>query len=99
MVSLSDPSEGLAVSGTLHVTGVASSFEANVPWQLLKGTQVVDSRFFTAAAMSNKLEPFEGDIDVSHLAPGTYVLRIQEDDPSGGEGPGPMSDTRTIVIE
>jgi len=99
MVSLSDPSEGLAVSGTLHVTGVASSFEANVPWQLLKGTQVVDSRFFTAAAMSNKLEPFEGDIDVSHLAPGTYVLRIQEDDPSGGEGPGPMSDTRTIVVE
>jgi hypothetical protein len=100
LVSLTDPSEGQQVSGTLHVTGQACTFEANVPWQLLQGTHVVDSDHFTADQGCDgvKLYPFEGDIDLSGLAPGTYTLRIQEDDPSGGEGPGPTSDTRTIVV-
>ena len=101
LVNLSDPSEGQQVSGTLHVTGVACTFEANVPWQLLQGTKVVDSNAFMAEQGCDgvKLYPFAGDIDLSGLAAGTYTLRIQEDDPSDGEGPGPMSDTRTIVIE
>jgi len=101
LVSLTDPSEGQQVSGTLHVTGQACAFEANVPWQLLQGTKVVDSDHFTAEQGCDgvKLYPFAGDIDLSGLAPGTYTLRIQEDDPSAGEGPGPMSDTRTIVVE
>jgi len=102
LVNLSDPSEGQQVSGTLHVTGVACTFEANVPWQLLQGTKVVDSNAFMAEQGCDgvKLYPFAGDVDLSGLAPGEYTLRIQEDDPSGGaEGFGPMSDTRTIVIE
>ena len=102
MVNITDPTEGTTVSGTLHVTGQACTYEANVPWQLLKGTTVVDSGPFTAEQGCDnvKLYPFAGDIDLSGLAAGTYTLRIQEDDPSGGaEGSGPMSDTRTIVIE
>jgi hypothetical protein len=101
LVNITDPSEGTHVSGTLHVTGLASSFEANVPWQILQGTKVVDQKFFTAAQGGDlvKLYPFAGDIDLSALAPGTYTLRVQTDDPSGGAGPGPMSDTRTIVVE
>jgi hypothetical protein len=101
LVSLTDPSEGQQVSGTLHVTGQACAFEANVPWQLLKGTHVVKSNSFMAEQGCDgvKLYPFAADIDLSGLAAGTYTLRIQEDDPSAGEGPGPMSDTRTIVVE
>ena len=37
-------------------------------------------------------------IDVSDLAPGDYTLRVQTDDPSGGEGPGPFEDTRTFTV-
>jgi len=102
LVNLSDPSEGQQVSGTLHVTGVACTFEATVPWQLLQGTKVVDTNAFMAEQGCDgvKLYPFAGDVDLSGLASGTYVLRIQEDDPSGGaEGAGPSSDTRTIVVE
>jgi len=100
LVSISDPTEGQAVSGTLHVTGVASSFEATVPWQLKQGNKVIDSSSFMADGWMEHLYPFEGDIDVSALAPGTYTLVCSTDDPSGGaEGNGPMSDTRTIVVE
>lgn len=98
LVSLSDPSEGQHASGTLHVGGVANSFEANVPWQLLRGDKVVDQGSFMAEGAYDKLYPFAGDIDLAKLSPGTYTLRVQTDDPSGGEGPGPMSDTRTTVV-
>ena len=101
LVSLSDPAEGTSVSGSLHVSGVACAFEANVPWTLLSGDAKVKSGHFTAEQGCDgiKLYPFEDDIDLSGLAPGTYTFQIQEDDPSAGEGLGPMSDTRTIVVE
>jgi hypothetical protein len=99
LVSLTDPAEGTVVTGdTLHVSGVANSFEATVPWQILQGTKVVDEYSFMAEGAYDKLYPFEGTIDVSGLAPGTYTLRVATDDPSGGEGPGPFVDTRTFVI-
>ncbi|MFN8194007.1 MAG: Gmad2 immunoglobulin-like domain-containing protein [Nocardioidaceae bacterium] len=99
LVSLSDPAEGSLVTDTLQVSGVANSFEANVPWQILSGSDEVDHGFFMASgAMEPRLFPFEGSIDVSGLAPGTYTLRVQTDDPSGGEGGGPFEDTRTFVV-
>jgi len=103
LVNLSEPTEGQAVSygGTLHVTGVACTFEANVPWTLFRGDEPIENGFFTAAEGCGgvKLFPFEGDIELGQLSQGTYTLAIEEDDPSGGEGPGPTSDTRTIVVE
>jgi len=102
LVNITDPAESTHVSGTLHVTGLASSFEANVPWKILQGTKVVDQYFFMAEQGGDlvKLYPFAGDIDLSGLAPGTYTLVCSTDDPSGGaEGSGPTSDTRTIVVE
>ena len=102
LVNITDPSEGTHVSGTLHITGLASSYEAIVPWKILQGTKVVDQKFFMAEQGGDliKLYPFAGDIDLSGLAPGTYTLVCSTDDPSGGaEGNGPTSDTRTIVVE
>ncbi len=48
----------------------------------------------------DKLYPWETEIDVSSLEPGTYTFVALTDDPTGGgEGLGPMYDTRTIVVE
>ncbi len=97
-VNLSDPTEGQAVGGTLAVTGVANSFEANVLWSV-EGTDLSGS-FMASGYMDVRLFPFSGDIDVSSLDPGTYTLIVETDDPSGGaEGTGPYSDTRTFVLE
>jgi hypothetical protein len=100
LVSLTSPEEGATVGGSLDVEGVASSFEATVPWQILKGSQVVKSQAFMAEGWMYKLYPFSGTIDISDLAAGTYTFVAKTDDPSGGaEGHGPYTDTRTIVIE
>ena len=57
--------------------------------------------FGTAAGCGvDKLYPWEVEVDVSTLAPGTYTFVAMNDDPSGGaEGHGPDVDTRTIVVE
>jgi hypothetical protein len=101
LVNLTTPEEGAAVSGTLDVAGVANSSEANVPWTLRRGDDVVDQGSFTAEGwMGQRLFPFSGEVDVSSLDPGSYTLIVETDDPSGGtEGPGAFSDTRTIVLE
>jgi hypothetical protein len=100
-VNLSDPSEGQQVSGTLDVEGVANSNEANILWRLVAGGQEIGTGSFTAEGwMGEKLFPFSGEIDVSSLAPGSYTLIVETDDPSGGaEGFGPYSDSRSFVIE
>jgi hypothetical protein len=100
LVNLSDPAEGQHYSGTMHVTGVASSFEATVPWQLLRGTTVVKSGSFTAEGWLEHLYPFAGDVSLKGVAPGTYTFVASTDDPSGGaEGNGPDRDTRTIIVK
>lgn len=99
-VNLTEPAEGATVSGTVQVTGVASSFEATVPWELRRGGEVVEEGFFTAEGWMGRLYPFSGDIDLAGLDPGTYSLAVLTSDASGGaEGPGPYVDTRTVVIE
>ena len=98
MVSITDPAEGTSVSGTFTASGVASSFEANVPWEIRDGDTVVASGFATAEGWMDKLYPWSTKVDVSDLAPGSYTFVAMTDDPSGGEGGGPVVDTRTIVI-
>ncbi len=98
LVSISDPSEGAQVSGTFTASGVASSFEANVPWQVRQGDKVVKSGYATAEGWMDKLYPWQAKVDVSGLAPGDYTFVAMTDDPSGGEGGGPHVDTRTITI-
>ena len=101
LVSISDPTEGQMVSGSFIAKGVASSFEGTVPWEIRApdGTLVEDG-FATAEGFMDRLYPWETEVDVSRLAPGKYTFVALTDDPSGGaEGPGPTSDTRTIVVE
>jgi hypothetical protein len=101
-VNLTTPEEGQTVTGSLPVEGLASSFEANVPWTLEDGSgAAVDDGFFTAEGfMGDRLFPFADTIDLSSVDPGSYTLVVETDDASGGaEGPGPFADSRTVVVE
>ena len=99
-MSVTAPEEGATVSGSFEASGVASSFEANVQWQIIQNGEAVKTGFTTAAGWMDKLYPWTTEVDVSDLAPGTYTFVAMTDDPSGGaEGNGPDTDTRTIVIE
>ena len=99
LVSITAPEEGAGVSGRFTASGVANSNEANVPWQIKRGDEVVLSGFSTAEGWIDKLYPWQSEpIDVSGLASGEYTFVAMTDDPSGGEGFGPMVDTRTIAV-
>jgi len=100
LVNVTSPAEGATVSGSFSATGLANSFEATVPWEVRDASgEVVLNGFSTAEGAYDKLYPWEATVDVSDLDPGTYTFAALTDDPSGGEGPGPTEDTKTIVVE
>ncbi|WP_309648453.1 Gmad2 immunoglobulin-like domain-containing protein [Nocardioides sp.] len=98
LVNVTSPEEGATVSGSFTANGVASSFEATVPWEVRQGDTVVLEGFATAEGFMDQLYPWETVVDVSGLAPGDYTFVAMTDDPSGGEGPGPFVDTKTITV-
>jgi Immunoglobulin-like domain of bacterial spore germination len=101
LMSITSPEEGQEVSGTFTASGANNGFEASVSWEILQGDQVVHTGFGMADGWGpGKLFPWELEVDVSGLEPGTYVFVAKNDDPSGGaEGHGPDVDTRTIVVK
>lgn len=99
-MNVTQPEEGETVSGTFTAEGVGSSFEATVLWEVRDGSgAVVLDGFTTAEGFMDKLYPWQAEVDLSGLAPGTYTFAAITDDPSGGEGPGPTEDTKTIIVE
>ncbi len=101
-VNLTSPEMGTVVDdGTLEISGVGNSFEANLGWQVRRGEEVVLEGFATMAGwMEPKLFPFEASADVSRLAPGDYSLWVTTDDASGGtEGIGAMTDDKDFTVD
>lgn len=99
LVQVDSPTEGQEVSGTFTAGGVASSYEATVPWRLEDASgRVVRDGFATAEGWMDALYPWETEVDVTGLEPGAYTFVASTADPSGGEGPGPTTDTRTVVV-
>lgn len=101
LVNVTTPEERTTVSGRFTASGVASSFEGTVPWEVRRGGaggEVVLEGFATAEGYLDRLYPWETEVDVSSLAPGAYTFVAATSDP-GGEGPGPTEDTRSIVVE
>jgi hypothetical protein len=99
MMNVTLPEEGMVVSGdTLDAEGVASAFEATFQWEIRLDDQVV-AKDFAMTQECCKLSPWEVSVDLSDLAPGTYTFVATNDDPSGGEGFAPDSDSKTFVIE
>ncbi|GAA1478936.1 hypothetical protein GCM10009623_33820 [Nocardioides aestuarii] len=100
-VSLTSPEEGASVDGgTLEVSGVGNSFEANLGWEVRRGDEVVLDGYATLEGwMEEKLFPFEASVDVSGLEPGDYTFWVTTDDPAGGtEGVGAMTDDRSFTV-
>ena len=100
LVNVTTPEEGSTVADTFTASGVASSFEATVPWEIRDSSgAAVAEGFATAEGWMGKLFPWETEVDVSGLEPGVYTFAAMTDDPSDGEGPGPTEDTKAIVVE
>lgn len=99
LVNVTRPASDSQVSGTFTASGVASSFEANVVWEVLDsgGAAVLDG-FATAEGFMDRLYPWETEVDVSSLDPGSYTFVARTADPSSGEGPGPYEDTKTFTV-
>lgn len=96
MVQIDQPAEGAVVSSPVTVEGDANAFEANVPWRITDDSGDEVESGFTMTRVGMKFSPYSFTVD---LEPGTYTVEITEDDPSGGEGGEPMSDTKTFTVE
>lgn len=99
-VNVTTPEQDATVPDSFAASGVASSFEGTVPWEVRdeSGKQVLEG-FAQAEGYVDKLYPWQTDVDVSGLAPGTYTFVAMTDDPSDGEGAGPTEDTKTITVQ
>lgn len=99
LVSVTTPEQGATASGSLSATGVASSYEGTVPWEVLdaSGASVLDGSA-QAEGYVDGLYPWTADLDLSGLAPGDYTFVARTDDPSGGEGGGPTEDTKSFTV-
>ena len=75
-MNVTEPGEGESVSGTFTASGVANSFEATVPWEILDhhDEQVLEG-FATAEGWGDHLYPWEAQVDVSGLATGHLHVR------------------------
>ena len=98
LVSISGPNQGDAVSGDkLRVTGVNSGFEGTVVVHLERNGQQFATAPTTGGGYPDKLTPWAVTLDLLHVAPGTYTLVAENDDPAGRHDPD--KDTRVITVE
>jgi len=76
-VWVDEPARGSVVraGARLAVTGVASTFEATVEWELLRAGQRVDHGFTTASAGAPDRGTYRFTTKTS-LTPGAYVVRV-----------------------
>lgn len=94
LVQIDAPADGATVTGPVEVTGEAAVFEATLPWEVLRDGEVVASGV-TGTAEGQVFAAFAFTVD---LAPGDYVVRISEDDPSDGEGRPVLTDDKSITV-
>jgi hypothetical protein len=94
LVQIDAPAHGATVGRVVEVTGEAAVFEATVHWEVLRDGAVVRSGF-TSTSEGQRFAPFAFEVT---LDPGQYVVRIREDDPSGGEGRPVLTDDKAITV-
>ncbi len=95
LVQIAVPAEGATAPSPVEVSGDAAAFEANVPWRVLDAAGAVVTTGFATTSEGQTFAPFSFTVE---LPAGTYTIEISEDDPSGGEGGTPMTDTRTVTV-
>jgi hypothetical protein len=91
------PQEGDTVpAGVVRFTGYGTSFEATFTWQVSTSTGGVVAR---GTATGGTMGTFGTVRFSATLKPGTYVVRLATDDPSGGAAPGgPAIDTKSFTV-
>ncbi len=94
LVQIDAPADGATVPSAFTVTGEAAVFEATVHWEVLRDGAVLRTGF-TSAAEGMRFSAFSFPLN---LGPGTYTVRVLEDDPSGGEGRAPLTDDRVVTV-
>ncbi len=94
LVQIDSPADGATVGRDVVVTGEAAVFEATLPWEVRQGDRVVASGVATTAE-GQRFSPYRFTV---RLEPGQYVLVVTEDDPSGGAGRPPFTDTKRITV-
>lgn len=94
LVQIDSPADGAEVGREVTVRGEAAVFEATVPWEVLRDGTVVQSGF-AMTAEGQRFSPFSFTVT---LEPGEYVVRVTEDDPSGGEGRPPFTDDKRFTV-
>lgn len=94
---VTDPQEGDTVpAGLVRFTGYGTSFEATFNWQVSTTTGRVVAH---GSAMGGTMGTFGTVRFSATLEPGTYVVRLATDDPSGGAAPGgPAFDTKKFTV-
>ncbi len=98
LVNVTSPEQGSTVTDSFTASGLASSFEGTVRWEIRTRDEVVLNGFTTAEGWVDKLYPWETTIDVSSLPAGAYTFAALTDDPSDGEGGGPTEDTKDFTV-
>ncbi|GAA3829565.1 Gmad2 immunoglobulin-like domain-containing protein [Nocardioides panacisoli] len=100
LVNVLEPDDQAVVTGdTISASGLADSFEAHVPWQVLddRGRRVLNG-FTTAQGWGTRLYPWQASVDISSLQPGRYTFLAKTSNPSGREGFEPTEDTKTFRV-
>jgi hypothetical protein len=94
LVQIDAPADGATVGREVVVTGEAAVFEATLPWEVRQDGRVVTSGVATTAE-GQRFSPYRFTVT---LEPGDYELVVTEDDPSGGAGRAPLTDTKRISV-
>lgn len=84
-------------AGRVEFTGYGTSFEATFGWEVRKAGGAVVAR---GSGMGGTGDGRFGTVPfAATLTPGTYVVTLSTDDPSGGaEGHGPATDDKTFTV-
>ncbi|HEX7804610.1 MAG TPA: Gmad2 immunoglobulin-like domain-containing protein [Cellulomonas sp.] len=95
LVQIDSPAQGATTSSPLRVTGEAAEFEAVLHWAVRDAAGTEVSSGVTMTAEGQTFAPYAFQVE---LTPGAYTVVITEDDPSGGAGGTPMSDSREVTV-
>ncbi|WGY04498.1 Gmad2 immunoglobulin-like domain-containing protein [Nocardioides sp. QY071] len=96
LVQIDSPGDGAVVSSPVTVEGTAAVFEAQLSWRVLSADGAVVRQGTAMTSEGQRFAPYSFTLPLDR---GRYVVQVEEDDPSGGQGGTPMTDTRTVTVE